>query len=247
MKMKLTKVLLLSIIVLSTSTASWSYCVGDECKTLLVAAIKKMKASKGGGYRMEYELSTKYKGEEAIEDFTTKAKIVVRGPKSLFLSDDVHIYKDAINSVTIKKEEKAIYVTNAVSSDWNNIRVEAFSILHDTLLTKFEVVACETSCPVDKKESYVDKITVRLPAQYKSVVGFDLMTYWVDRNRKEVVRCLVEYDNHVYGIKSVDFKIIDFNSDYVGEVYEGEALSKVFRNDKSVLPIYNQYSIKDLR
>jgi hypothetical protein len=244
--MQLIRPLFFCLVALLSGAVSFAQ-TNNDCKSLLTAAIKKMKTSHGTGYKLEYQVVTKYQGENALEEYVSNAQVIVSGEKSFFKNDELSIYKDEHNSVTIKRGEKEIYLANAITTDWNKVRAESFSILNDSLLTKFQVVSCETSCPANKKESYIDQITVTLPKEYRSFMGFDEITYWINRNKQQIVRCNVHYTNHVYGITSVDMKINQYDSDYRGSVYDGEALSKVFGTNEELLPVFNKYSIKDLR
>lgn len=205
-----------------------------------------MKSASSKNYHMIYEIKTEFDGEEGKDSYMTQAEVTVSEDKSLFRSDEIDIYKDSKSMASINKEEHVIYLSNAVTSDWKKIQTEAFSILHDTLLNKAKVTGCQTSCPPEQNKVFVDKVDITFPEKYIQMMGIESISYWIESKSKKITRCLISYRNHPMGIHSVDFAIKEYDDNYKGVAYDGDALSKVMRNNK-VIAKYKDYQVKDIR
>jgi hypothetical protein len=243
MILNMKKFLLLSAIVLSFPVFGQH----DNCKVLLTDAIRQMKTATGKGYHMVYEIKTEFKTDGGLKEYKMDAEVIVNNEKSSFISSNLNVYKDSRYMVTINKEAKVIYLANAVTNSWKKFQAEAFSILHDTLLNKAQIVDCETSCPEKQNEQFVDKIKVQLPVAYKDAVGIEYMIYWINSENKQIVRCVISYINQERGIQSVDFVIKEYTHDYRQRAYEGDALSKVMSRNNKLNVEYKDYRVKDIR
>jgi hypothetical protein len=213
---------------------------GPSCASLLKESLKKMKNAPGKSYRLKYSVTTHYRGESRLENYTTDADVIVKDDKSSFVSGDLEVYKDDRYMVSIDKESKVIYLSNAIKKDWKKTQIEALSIIHDSLFTRLQIVEC-------KENSSIQNISTVLPEPYVQITGIKNISYWIDRDTKQITRFSITYANHPSGIQLVDLVIKQFDYDYRGEAYAGPALAKVLSKSQSPLSKYKGYRVKDIR
>lgn len=236
-------ILRLSILVIAVSLGPLhSSAQHEKCSELFGIAYAKMKkrqAHQPSSLSMSYSVAVTLPDNET---YTDRIEVKMHNKKSAVISKDVALYQDGSTLVAIRPAGNVIFLTRPLPESLKQSQMGDLVKLQDTLFQHMTMKSCES---VTNEGKPLTKQVFVLSRDHYERLGVSAITYWMDEATVEMKKVRIDYAGNPR-IKTLEYSIDEWNTDYRQSPFEGTALSVVMTGEV-LKSKYKGYSLTDKR
>jgi len=191
-----------------------SFNVVDPCLKEVRAVFDRMNETTASGkvfhlnYGIKAVLNEKDKQEKNIIS-ASSIEMLTSNKYSWILSEQMKVYKDNINTITVLPQRKLIYLSDAVMGAKDENMYTKLKQLQDTIFKNSEKVECVNVTG----QLYNKTVTLFLNSKISQALEMKKVTYYINSTENTLQRVFVEYiPNKQY--KTLDYVFTDADFDY---------------------------------
>lgn len=219
----------------------------DDCLNLFKRITEEARAQRVSMAKSGFEMNCHVKVTQAAgQIFEDDLKVRLHAKKYHYQSKSITMYLDDRNFVAIQNDSKIIFIAKAQAAVGQKDQfTQALSIM-DSLQKHMIFKSCTKEFGTVRKDEGYHKI-VFAPSGEIRKAGVDGIVYWLSEAEASVKKILVRYaDGNEYGLKEYELIIDKLNYKYQGDVFKGESVGRVLKNN-SLLPEFKNFQLVDKR
>lgn len=193
--------------------------------------------------QMKYSVSMEEWDGGVTEELTS---VVRKGQRVKMSTKDLEVFQDAEAMVAINREARSIFITKPQAANIRQDQFKAFTQAFDSLLNHVEMQSCELVCIDQKLNVNHRKVSFGLDQKWTGLTGIRKIVYWLTDGDPRIIRIQMEYSTSSK-LKSLDFNLLEANSEYAGGPFDNLAVSHVLDKNGNLLPAYKNYELMDKR
>lgn len=207
-----------------------------DCRAIFIAAFNDFRKPTGSAYLLSYTVETKLASDQVSRE---EVEIRVRDSRTYMKSGDSQVYRDDKATVLIDHKRKLVFITKVADESYTAAKVGQMAIMQDSLLSGELMPVCRLAEPGSNS---VTQLTLNSKNEMVSSMGLKELSYWISDD-EQLQKVNAVYQTGHPQLKSIQVEFREYDKQYVGDIFSGSALSKVFKSEGKVHKAYASYRV----